>query len=139
MCEYWPVRIVARDGQQTEVVTNAFVNVIPCFASRFSTFVICETASQRWSSLRMTTMLGRLGAAGRAGRAEAPPDAARTAKTAAAGAPKRRSDVSTLRAISPRTMPEAAVFRTTCPRAAAQRSSEITRAARSAPPGSTGR
>jgi len=33
-CEYRPVRMLARDGQHSEVVTNMLLNVIPCAPRR---------------------------------------------------------------------------------------------------------
>jgi hypothetical protein len=53
----------AREGQHSDVVTKAFVNVIPCAASSRCTFVIRALLSQRWSSARITTRFSRFGAA----------------------------------------------------------------------------
>src|SRR6185437_1541849 len=58
-----PVRIVERLGQQSELVTNAFVNVTPWSTSRRRTTGIDHSVSQRWSSVRMRTMLGCRGPA----------------------------------------------------------------------------
>src|SRR6185437_2144989 len=58
-----PVRIVERLGQQSELVTNAFVNVTPWSTSRRRTTGIDQSVSQRWSSVRMRTMFGCRGPA----------------------------------------------------------------------------
>ena len=59
VCEKFPVRMVARDGQQNELVTNAFLKVIPWSTSRDCTWGIAQSVSKRWSSVRMRTMFGR--------------------------------------------------------------------------------
>jgi hypothetical protein len=46
-CEYCPVRMLARDGQHSDVVTNAFENVMPRSTSSDSTFGIVSSWSQR--------------------------------------------------------------------------------------------
>jgi hypothetical protein len=58
VCEYWPERIDARDGQHSDVVTNEFLNVIPCAAISRSTFGMSPSVSKRWSSERIRTMFG---------------------------------------------------------------------------------
>src|SRR3954468_13021233 len=62
-CEYCPVRIDARLGQQRLFGTNALVKVTPWATNRRCTFGIQSSVSQRWSSVRIRRMLGRPGAA----------------------------------------------------------------------------
>src|SRR5215210_6089440 len=50
--------MVARLGQQSGFVANAFVNVTPCSTSLAWTVGIVERVSQRWSSVRRRTMFG---------------------------------------------------------------------------------
>ena len=57
--EKFPVRIVAREGQQNEFVTNAFLNVIPWSTRSDCTCGIAQRVSKRWSSVRIRTMFGR--------------------------------------------------------------------------------
>ena len=55
---YWPVRNVARDGQQSEKLTKLFANVTPW--SPISELTLCITFidSRVWSSVSITTMFG---------------------------------------------------------------------------------
>src|SRR6266436_285564 len=81
-CEwaYWPVRKLARLGEHRGVVTNALRKVTPSRAMRSTFGVLAKgcpvqpSSSQRRSSIRMKTMLGRGAAALRAtpARAAAP-------------------------------------------------------------------
>src|SRR5438093_13073225 len=70
VCEYWPVRMVVRLGQHSEFVTNPLSNVTPRAARRASTWGMADRVSQRWSSVRIKTILGRAWAV-RAPRASA--------------------------------------------------------------------
>ncbi len=70
------MRIVARLGQQSGLTANAFVNVTPWPPSSLSTVGMTDaTVSQRWSSVRTSTMFGRAACAS--------PGAARQAQTSA--------------------------------------------------------
>src|SRR6266516_1102434 len=57
--EYCPVRMVARDGQHSDVVTNELAKVTPCPPRSFRTSGITPKLSHRWSSERIRTMFGR--------------------------------------------------------------------------------
>ena len=57
-CEYWPVRMLARLGQQSGLETYPRSNEMPWPASSDTTVGIAETVSQRWSSVRISTTLG---------------------------------------------------------------------------------
>src|SRR6266496_1900901 len=57
--EYCPVRMVARDGQHSDVVTNELAKVTPCPPRRVRTSGITAMVSHRWSSVRIRTMFGR--------------------------------------------------------------------------------
>src|SRR6185295_4102782 len=71
LCEYSPVRMLERLGQQSAVVTNPFGKVTPELASSRTTFGITgvgtgagracsvKTVSQRWSSVRIRMRFGR--------------------------------------------------------------------------------
>src|SRR5207247_3823477 len=61
-CEYSPVRMLARLGQQSELTTNMFVKSTPCSTSSDRTFGMAHRVSHRWSSARMNTMFGTVGA-----------------------------------------------------------------------------
>src|SRR6266542_3076849 len=50
--------MLVRLGQHREFTTNALMNLTPCCASRFRTFGIAHSVSERWSSVRMTTTFG---------------------------------------------------------------------------------
>ncbi len=67
LCAYWPVRNVARDGQQSGKLTKLFVNVTPRSAISDCTFPITDADAAVWSSVMITTTfglgLGRLGRA----------------------------------------------------------------------------
>jgi hypothetical protein len=56
---YWPVRNVAREGQQREKVAKLLSNVVPWSASRVFTFPITRNDSTVWSSVMITTTFGR--------------------------------------------------------------------------------
>ena len=60
---YCPGRNVARDGQQSGKVANAFANVAPRSWIPVRTACIRLKSSARWSSVRTTTKFGRLWAA----------------------------------------------------------------------------
>src|SRR5436853_279728 len=57
LCEYFPVRIAVRLGQQSGSTTKPFVNVVPLSISCDCTVGI-ESSSYRWSSVRISTMFG---------------------------------------------------------------------------------
>src|SRR3954470_4541948 len=57
LCEYFPVRIAVRLGQQSGSTTNPFVNVVPLSISCDCTVGI-DSSSKRWSSVRINTMFG---------------------------------------------------------------------------------
>ena len=61
LCAYWPVRKVARDGQQSEKLTKLFANVAPW--SPISELTLCITFidSTVWSSVSITSTFGRRG------------------------------------------------------------------------------
>src|SRR5688572_6425509 len=65
VCAYCPVRKLARLGEQSGVVANAFVNLAPSRASRsmcgvsMNGWPTLRISSQRMSSTSTTTMLGR--------------------------------------------------------------------------------
>jgi len=59
LCAYWPVRNVARDGQQSENETKLLSNVTPCSPSRRFVRSMTFIDSSVWSSVMMTTMFGR--------------------------------------------------------------------------------
>src|SRR4051812_22252378 len=74
---------VAREGQQSGNESTAFVNFVPCWASRRRTFGIWARSAAAWSSVITTRMFGRPSLALLAGRAEATAGkAAMTASTA---------------------------------------------------------
>jgi hypothetical protein len=54
------VRNVARDGQHCAVVAKEFWKVVPRRDSSSRTFFIAQRESARWSSVSMTTTLGRV-------------------------------------------------------------------------------
>src|SRR5205823_12105330 len=56
--EYCPVRIDARLGQQSESDTKPLVNVTPWADRSRCTFGMAASVSNRWSSVRISTMLG---------------------------------------------------------------------------------
>src|SRR3954467_3492903 len=56
--EYFPVRIVVRDGQHSGLTTNASLNLTPLPISSCFTVGIRESSSKRWSSVRISTMFG---------------------------------------------------------------------------------
>ena len=70
VCGYWPVRKLARLGEQSGVVANAFVNLAPSRASRsmcgvsMNGWPATRISSQRMSSTSTMTMFGRRGRAG---------------------------------------------------------------------------
>jgi hypothetical protein len=76
-CEYSPLRIDARLGQHEELVTNALVKFTPWSTRSDCTVGIAHRESHRWSSVRISTMLG--GVAARASRWVQVPDKATTA------------------------------------------------------------
>src|SRR6266566_892825 len=55
---YSPVRMLARLGQQRESVTNPFLKFTPGRTISARVCFIAHSESQRWSSVRMSTMLG---------------------------------------------------------------------------------
>ena len=70
-CMYWPVRMVARLGEQSDVVTKAFAKCAPSLAMR-SRFGVSRNSgpfgwkprkSYRWSSLKMRTTFLNVGLA----------------------------------------------------------------------------
>src|SRR5918992_1059537 len=73
--------MLARLGQQSEFTTNPFENVTPCPTSSRRTFGIAASVSQRWSSVRTSTMLGRASACAAAPGAARPASATRSART----------------------------------------------------------
>src|SRR5437763_8041117 len=56
--------MLARLGQHSEFTTNPFVNSTPWSTSSRCTFGICASVFHRWSSVRMSTMLGPCGVGG---------------------------------------------------------------------------
>jgi hypothetical protein len=66
---YWPVRNVAREGQQREKETKLFSNVVPGATSRRWTLAITRSDSTVWSSVITTTTFGRRGTCAVAGSA----------------------------------------------------------------------
>src|SRR5207253_2138631 len=60
LCAYRPVRMPAREGQHRGVVVNPFVNVVPPLANRRRVAGMTPRVPMRWSSVRMTRMLGRV-------------------------------------------------------------------------------
>src|SRR6266508_1248560 len=67
--EYWPLRMLARLGQHSGFTTKLLVKVIPWPTSSDCTSGIASSVSHRWSSDRISTMLGLPWTFGRA-RAE---------------------------------------------------------------------
>ncbi len=63
LCAYWPVRKVARDGQQSDMLTKLFSNVAPWLPISELTLPITRIDSTVWSSVSITTMFGRAWAA----------------------------------------------------------------------------
>ncbi len=55
---YWPVRKVAREGQQSEKLTKLFRNVAPCSPISVLTLSITRIDSSVWSSVWITSTLG---------------------------------------------------------------------------------
>src|SRR5688572_2691644 len=100
VCAYCPVRKLARLGEQSGVVANAFVNLAPSRASRsmcgvsMNGWPTLRISSQRMSSTSTTTMLGRRDGAAddetfcgvMSGRLQAP-DRSATANTKHCGVP----------------------------------------------------
>ena len=78
VCGYWPVRKLARLGEQSGVVAKALVKRAPSAASRFMCGVSMKgwpaapKSSQRMSSTSTNTMFGRRGAAVVAGVSAGP-------------------------------------------------------------------
>jgi hypothetical protein len=56
--EYWPLRMVAREGQQSALETKAFEKLMPLALSTERVFGMYLRSSFRMSSVRMKTMLG---------------------------------------------------------------------------------
>jgi hypothetical protein len=56
---YWPVRNVAREGQQSGHEAKLDSNVTPSSASNRRTFGIAASVDAVWSSVSMTTTFGR--------------------------------------------------------------------------------
>jgi len=63
LCEYCPRRIVERDGQHKDTLTNAWENVVPCSASNALTCGITERSDRAMSSVNRNRMFGRAAAA----------------------------------------------------------------------------
>ena len=63
MWAYCPVRKVAREGQQSEKLTKLFWKVAPWAPISEFTFAITRIDSTVWSSVSMTSTLGRASAA----------------------------------------------------------------------------
>ena len=61
LCAYWPVRNVARDGQQSANDAKLLSNDVPWATSRRLTFFMTRIDSTVWSSVMITTMFGRFG------------------------------------------------------------------------------
>ena len=59
LCAYWPVRKVARDGQQSEYETKLLSNVTPWSAISDFTFGMTRIDSTVWSSVSRTMTFGR--------------------------------------------------------------------------------
>ena len=59
VCGYWPVRIDARLGQQSELVVNDSENVMPRSTSERWTSGIAHSVSHRWSSVTIRRIEGR--------------------------------------------------------------------------------
>ncbi len=55
---YWPLMMVAREGQQSALETNAFEKLIPLSFRTERVFGMYFRSSFRMSSVRMKTMLG---------------------------------------------------------------------------------
>src|SRR3954447_16380204 len=62
LCAYWPVRNVARDGQQSEYETKLLSNVTPWSEISVFTFGMTRIDSSVWSSVSKTMTLGRTAA-----------------------------------------------------------------------------
>ncbi len=60
LCAYWPVRNVARDGQQSEYETKLLSKVTPWSAISDFTFGMTRIDSTVWSSVMKTMTLGRV-------------------------------------------------------------------------------
>ena len=58
VCGYWPVRIDARLGQQSELVVNDSENVTPRSTSERWTSGIDQSVSHRWSSVTISRIEG---------------------------------------------------------------------------------
>src|SRR6187431_2189641 len=56
--EYFPVRIVVREGQHSGLTTNASLKRTPLPTSSCLTIGMRESSSKRWSSVRISTMFG---------------------------------------------------------------------------------
>src|SRR3954454_10935546 len=82
---------VAREGQQSGNESTAFVNFVPCCASRRRTFGIFERSAAAWSSVMTTRMFGRPSLAFDAGRASALPGSPRRTTAAVAAVTVARS------------------------------------------------
>ena len=79
LCAYWPVRKVARDGQQSENEAKLLSNDVPWATSSRLTFFMTRIDSTVWSSVMITTMFGRFGGSeGAVGAPTAPEETAAT-------------------------------------------------------------
>ena len=97
VCGYWPVRKLARLGEQSGVVAKALTNLAPSRASR-SMFAVSSSgwpaariSSQRMSSTSTKTMLGERDAVGTCDGFDAEhPDAMSAAASVAAASDRNR-------------------------------------------------
>ena len=58
LCAYWPVRKVARDGQQSGKLAKLFEKVAPWSPIRLSVRGMASIAADVWSSVITTTTFG---------------------------------------------------------------------------------